>query len=61
MSYSACIHGGACTGCMACQDGDEEIFECADCGDELDPEDMYEDDGDKLCRCCLLSRFRVPA
>ena len=60
MSYSACIHGGRCTGCGRCQE-EEEVLECVDCGDELDPEDVFEDDGDKLCRCCLLSRFRVPA
>ena len=60
MSYSACIHGGACTGCMECQD-DGEIFECADCGEEIDSDDVYDVDGDKLCRHCVLSRFKVPA
>lgn len=58
MSYSACIHGGSCTGCMECQEGGE-IFECVDCGEEIDYDDVYEVDGDKLCWCCLLSRFRV--
>lgn len=46
-----------CTGCMDCQE--EEIFICADCGEEIDPDDVYEVDGDKLCRECLCDRYRV--
>ena len=61
MSYSACIHGGACTGCMECQGGEEEIFICADCGEEIDSDELYEVDEDKLCRSCVLDRFRIPA
>ncbi len=61
MSYSTCIHGGACTGCMACQGGEEEIFICADCGEEIDSDELYEVDEDKLCRSCVLDRFRIPA
>lgn len=61
MSYSVCIRGGTCTGCMQCQGGKEEIFECADCGAEIDSDELYEVDGDKLCRSCVLDRFRIPA
>lgn len=34
MAFS-CIHGGECTGCMDCQEDDNE-YECPDCGSELD-------------------------
>lgn len=64
MSYSICIRGGGmCTGCMECQEPDheEEIFVCADCGEEIDPDDVYEVDGDKLCRDCLCDRYRISA
>lgn len=57
MSYSTCVRGGMCTGCMDCQE--EEIFICADCGEEVDADDVYEVDGDKLCRDCLCDRYRV--
>lgn len=60
MSYSSCIHGGACTGCMECQDREEEIFVCADCGKEID-DDVYEVDGEKLCVYCLCDRYRFSA
>ena len=62
MSYSICIRGGMCDGCMECQDvEEEEIFVCADCGEEIDPDDVYEVDGDKLCRDCLCDRYRISA
>ena len=63
MSYSICIRGGGmCTGCMECQEAEEEkIFVCADCGEEIDPDDVYEVDGDKLCRDCLCDRYRISA
>ena len=60
MSYSSCIHGGACTGCMACQ-GDADEYICADCGDEIDSDELYEDNGDWLCEHCLLLRYKVSA
>lgn len=60
MSYSTCVHGGMCTGCMSCYDECEEpVYICADCGEEIDPDDVYEVGEDKLCRDCLLDRFRV--
>lgn len=59
MSYSACIHGGPCTGCMECED--EKIFTCAECGNEIDDDDVYEVDGETLCRFCVLDRFKVSA
>ena len=63
MSYSICIRGyGMCDGCMECQDvGEEEIFICADCGDEIDSDDVYEVNGDKLCRECLCDRYKFSA
>lgn len=63
MSYSVCIRGhGMCDGCMECQDvGEEEIFICKDCGEEIDPDDVYEVDGDKLCQSCLCDRYRISA
>ena len=61
MSYSSCIHGGTCTGCMECRSGEEEIFICADCGDEIDPEECYEVDGEYLCKICVLCRFKISA
>lgn len=63
MSYSICIRGhGMCDGCMECRDvGEEEIFICADCGEEIDPDDVYEVDGDKLCKWCLCDRYRFTA
>ncbi len=61
MSYSGCVHGGMCTGCMRCQDDEGEIFVCADCGDEIDPDDVYEVDGEKLCQSCLCDRYKFSA
>lgn len=58
MSYSSCIRGGMCTGCMECQYS-EEGFICEDCGESIDPDDVYEVKGDKLCRNCLCDRFRI--
>ena len=46
---------------MACQGGEEEIFICADCGEEIDSDELYEVDGDKLCSICVLSRFKISA
>lgn len=60
MSYSACIHGGMCTGCMECE-REEEIFVCADCGEEIDPDELYEVGDERLCRSCVLDRFRISA
>lgn len=62
MSYSICIRGhGMCDGCMECQEVEEKIFVCADCGSEIDSDDVYEVDGDKLCRTCLCDRYRFMA
>ena len=62
MSYSLCIKGrGMCDGCMECQDDEEEIFKCADCGFEIDSDDVYEVDGEKLCQSCLCDRYRFTA
>ena len=62
MSYSTCVHGGGtCTGCMDCYDREEVKLYCADCGDEIDPDDVYEVDGETLCKDCVLDRFRIPA
>jgi DNA-directed RNA polymerase subunit RPC12/RpoP len=46
---------------MACQGAEEEIFVCADCGDEIDPDEVYKVDGEYLCETCVLDRFRVSA
>ena len=45
---------------MECQDvGEEEIFICEECGDEIDDVDsVYEVDDEILCKVCLCSRFR---
>ena len=59
MSYSSCVHGGPCTGCMECQES--KTYICADCGDEIELDDVYEVDGDVLCRSCVLDRFKIPA
>lgn len=32
-------------------------FYCDECGDDCDPDDMYEYDGEELCEDCLLKRF----
>ena len=65
MSYSLCIYGhGICTGCMECYDqeegdGDEGKFICADCGEEIDPKEIYAVEEDKLCLSCLCDRFKM--
>ena len=57
MSYSACVHGGMCTGCMDCME-EEEILICADCGHEIDRDyGVYVGNGDVICRECLCARF----
>lgn len=32
-------------------------YYCDNCGEECDPEDLYDFDGDMLCAECLLSNF----
>ena len=59
MSYSSCIYGGPCTGCMECQE--EKIHTCEECGDEIESDDVYEVDGRTLCRHCVLDLFKVSA
>ena len=65
MSYSLCVRGyGICSGCMECYDQKEdeedcENFVCADCGEEIDPEEIYAVEGDKLCLSCLRDRFKM--
>ena len=62
MSYSACIHGGLCTGCMDCyEEPEEKVYICEDCGEEIDPDVLYEVGGEKLCRQCVLDRFAISA
>jgi DNA-directed RNA polymerase subunit RPC12/RpoP len=46
---------------MECQGREEEIYVCADCGEEIDPDELYEVGADKLCRSCVLDRFKIPA
>lgn len=63
MSYSLCIRGyGICSGCMECYDQEEddgENFVCADCGEEIDPKELYVVEDDKLCLRCLCDRFKM--
>ena len=63
MSYSLCVKGrGMCDGCMECQEMEEEkIYVCADCGSEIDSDDVFEVDGEKLCQSCLCGRYRFTA
>ena len=63
MSYSVCIRGGGmCDGCMECQEiGEEAIYICTDCGSEIDSDDVFEVDGEKLCQSCLCDRYRFTA
>ena len=63
MSDSFCVKGrGMCDGCMECYDEvEEKIYVCADCGEEIDSDDVYEVDGDKLCQSCLCDRYRFTA
>ena len=50
-----------CTGCMRCYDEDQEIYVCADCGEEIDLDEIYEVEGEKLCHDCLCDRYRISA
>jgi DNA-directed RNA polymerase subunit RPC12/RpoP len=46
---------------MECRSDEEDIFICADCGDEIDPEELYEVDDEYLCKICVLCRFKISA
>lgn len=46
------------TGYPRGHDDDDMDEICADCGNPIDYDDVYEDDDDTLCRYCLLSRYK---
>jgi len=41
-------------GCINCGRKHTVIYTCDSCGDEFDPDDLYDDDGDMLCGPCIL-------
>lgn len=47
-------------GCLgnSCPNRNVRVFYCDHCGDELDPDDMYEVDGEDLCASCLMQMFK---
>lgn len=51
-------------GCMGstCPNRKVSVCSCDECGDELDPEDLYMVDIDEmLCESCLLKRYKTVA
>ena len=50
-------------GCLGsgCPKKNVPHFFCDDCKDEIDPDDLYDVDGDMLCRECALDRIKAPA
>lgn len=45
------------TGCQNYKDVPE--WSCDECGDEVDPSELYVYDGKELCSDCLLSKFNT--
>jgi recombinational DNA repair protein (RecF pathway) len=45
--------------CYDREDESDESFVCADCGEEIDPKELYVVEDDKLCLRCLCDRFKM--
>jgi RNA polymerase-binding transcription factor DksA len=45
--------------CYDREDESDENFVCADCGEEIDPKELYVVEDDKLCLRCLCDRFKM--
>ena len=47
-------------GCMgdSCPNRRVRVFYCDRCNDEIDPDDVYEVDGEDLCFSCLSAMFK---
>lgn len=43
--------------CINCGRKHAPHWYCDECEDELDPDDLYDFDGEMLCENCLLNRF----
>lgn len=59
-------HENQCVGCppeigcmgSACPNRNVKVIYCDKCGEEIDPDNVYEVDGDDLCEDCLKKKFR---
>lgn len=52
-----CVDCGLpCLG-SSCPNRNVPVYVCDDCGDEFDPEDLHDVDGEMVCVDCLLNRF----
>lgn len=51
-----CIHGGECTGCMACQEEEKEYY-CPICGEKVFETVYVSNDGDVVgCENCVTTK-----
>lgn len=50
-----------CERCICCGLKKSPHYYCDTCGEEYDPDDLYEDyeneDGDMICKKCILERY----
>lgn len=55
-----------CVGCSsqglpclgdACRNRNVPHYYCDNCGEECDPDDLYDDNGSMICEDCLLSQY----
>lgn len=50
-----CIKGTKeCNGCMDCIITEIEVPQCAGCGEQLSPDNIFWDEGEYFCKDCLI-------
>lgn len=52
--------GYPCTG-YTCRNKSVPHYDCDDCKNEFDPDELYDYEGEMLCSKCLLDRFTTIA
>ena len=48
---------GCPQGCINCGRRETPHWYCDECGEEFDPEDLYDVEGDMVCEECILSQY----
>ena len=49
-----CVH---CEICVHCGQDKATVFVCDNCGEEYEPNELYDYDGEDLCKDCLVQQF----
>lgn len=59
----ACVGCPTSIGCMggACPNHNLVYYDCDECGEEFDTDELYDYEGEMLCSKCLLDKFTTIA